>query len=62
MGTDFQVYLVTLVYRLNGSFHSLSLQDNVLLEQLDTTAIKWSYNNILQQLKTRNIWINKSIV
>ena len=32
---------------------------NKLLEQLDTTAIKWSY---LQQLKIRNIWIDKSII
>ena len=31
--TDFQVYLVTLIYRLNCSYRSLSFHGNVLLEQ-----------------------------
>ena len=35
--TDFQVYLVTLIYRLNCSYRSLSFQGNVLLEKLNTT-------------------------
>ena len=36
--TDFLVYLVTLIYRLNCSYRSLSFQGNVLLEKLITTA------------------------
>ena len=44
-GTDFGVYLVTLIYRLNWSYHSIPLHDNILLEQLNTTGVKGSYYN-----------------
>ena len=40
-GTDFQVYLVLLFI----GYLSLSLHNNVLLEQVDTTAMKRSYYN-----------------
>ena len=42
-GDRFQVYLVTHVHQLNTSYISISLHDNVLLEQFITIAIKQSY-------------------
>ena len=44
MGTDFQSYLVTVIYELNCSYSNLSLHGNVQLEKLNTTAIKQSYS------------------
>ena len=40
METDFQSYLVTVIYELNCSYSNLSLHVNVQLEKLNTTAIK----------------------
>ena len=45
MGTEFQPYLVTLIYELNCSYRNLSLHSKVQLEKLNTTAIKRSYYN-----------------
>ena len=45
MGTDFQPYIVSLIYELNCSYRNLPLLGNVQLEKFNTTAIKRSYYN-----------------
>ena len=44
-GKYFQVYLVTLIYRLICCYHSISLHDTILREQLNTTTVQRSYYN-----------------